>query len=646
MIVRILLLVALLGLTACNKENTETEVSQGTFDVPSASTAALPIEEAGTKEPDKVKPEAKPSEIVIVAPGTSPDKPETRVSQNTSDHSTTPVTPPIAPPSIEETARKKAGDFKAAGKLQEAAIALRSAGLDKDAFELFAPEDYAFNVNDHPAKPSSPEVSETPSVKRHSMTLNGKTVWYTAKAGHIIAYGQKDPKTGGKDAKAAIFYMSYTRDDLPHESRPVTFLFNGGPGYASVFLHMAAFGPKRIKIDAPFMPMKKSDLKFPVVDNEETLLDHTDLVFVDPVGTGFSKAIAPHADKEFYAVNADAEVARDFITSYTNRNHRQSSPKYLLGESWGSARVSLTAALLEDAGTSNLDPDPSGKPPVVLSGVVLSSPYLSGEACKFFGMNSCNTEMPTNAITAEYFQKPGASWRGNRTIDQYADYIRQFAVSSYIAVIKEFPTSTSRTDIALTKHGPVLQEFRNIGGNQALTWGDFFKGNILTNRPAAKYHGSYDARMIADDYDPDFFDDDVLGNGVKTHLQTFMNYSANADATDVSGGVKEVNSTYAINCGCRSSFNEKPRIGGVADLTQALTADPHLTVMALHGYYDQVTPFFETETQLKQAGLDKLIPMHLFEGGHMFYYSEAARKPMKKVLDEFYTRAPVIVATN
>eukprot|EP01133_Synstelium_polycarpum_P028402 gene28402-34464_t len=375
MIFRILLLVALLGLAACNKENTETEVSQGTFDVPPASTAALPIEEAWAKEPEQLKQANTSAEVVIAL-------------QETPNHPAVPV----APLSIEETARKKADEFKAAGKFQDAAIVLRSAGLDKDAFELFAPEDYAFNVKDHPAKPSSPEVSETPSVKRHSMTLNGKTVWYTAKAGHIIAYGQKDSKTGGKDAKAAIFYMSYTRDDLPHENRPVTFFFNGGPGYASVFLHMAAYGPKRIKIDAPFMPMKKSDLKFP--------------------------AITPHTDKEFYAVDTDAEIVRDFVTSYSNRNNRQSSPKYLYGESWGSARVSLAAALLEDAGISNFDPDRSGKPPVVLSGVVLGSPYLSGEACKLFGLqtpisfNPCNTKMPTDAMSAAYFQKPGASWQG------------------------------------------------------------------------------------------------------------------------------------------------------------------------------------------------------------------------------------------
>lgn len=594
MIFRILLLVALLGLAACNKENTETEVSQGTFDLPSTSDTALPVKETNTTELESLK---------------------------------------------------------AAGKFQEAAVILRNAGLDKDAFELFAPEDYVFNSKDHP-KPSSPEVSETPSVKRHSMTLNGKTVWYTAKAGHFIAYGQKDPKTGKKDAKAAIFYMSYVRDDLPHENRPVTFFFNGGPGYASIFLHMAAYGPKRIKIDAPFMPMKKRDLKFPVIDNEETLLDHTDLVFVDPVGTGFSKAITPHTDIEFYAVDTDAEIVRDFVTSYTNRNNRQSSPKYLYGESWGSARVSLAAALLEDAGTSNFDPDPSGKSSVVLSGVVLGSPYLSGDACELFGLkaveadNPCNTQMPTDAMTAEYFQKPGASWRGNRTIDQYADYIRQFAVSSYIAVFKEFPTEESRISAALTKHEPVLQEFRNIGGNPALTWSDFFKGKVLTNRPVAEYYGSYDERMIADDYYPNFFDDDVLGDGVKTHLTTFMNYSANADTADISGGVKEVNSKYAITCGCRGFFNETPRIGGVADLTLALAFDSRLKIMALHGYYDQVTPFFLTETQLKQAGLNKLIPVHLFEGGHMFYYSEAARKQMKKVFDAYYTPTPVTLATN
>jgi carboxypeptidase C (cathepsin A) len=602
MIFRILLLIALFGLTACN--DTPGQVAEHTF-------------------PEVVQP-------VVKHVDPEPEQPDRK-------H----VDPGPGQLDKLEAARKEAARLKAEGKLFDAADRLKIDGLDEEAYAIFAPADYKFDAKDHP-DPSTREVSETPSVMRHSMVLNGKKVWFTAKAGHIITYGQKDPVTGEKDPKAAVFYMSYTRDDLPHENRPVTFLFNGGPGYASIFLHMAAYGPKRIVINAPYMAPKLADNPFPLIDNEETLLDNSDLVFVDPVSEGFSTAIAPHTNDHFSDAKTDAEIVRDFVTSYSNKNNRQSSPKYLLGESWGSARVSLAASLLEEAGTSNYDPDPSGKPVKVLSGVVLQSPYLLGESC------DCNTGLPTDAMTAEYFQKRQTSWRGNRSLDQYANYIRQFAMQRYFPALEAYDgakDNDGNVDAAtLAVLEPALQEFRNIAGNKTLTWSDFSSGNILTNRPAAANYGSYDARMIADDYDPDFFDDTVLGDGVKDLLPAFLNYFSSGVKTvkDFHGNDVVSDEDYAIK-GQRITGND---LGGVADLTSALDVNPDLKIMALHGYYDTSTLFFETEKQLQQAGLDKLIPVHLFEGGHMSYYSEAARKPLKKVFDEFYARVPATVATN
>ena len=626
MIFRILLCIALLGLTACN----DSQVADSTFPEPQ-----IVESEKRVVQPDKLA-----------------------------------------------IARKEAAELAAQGKLFDAADRLRAVGLDEEAYAIFASEDYKFDAKDHP-DPSSPQVSETPSVKHHSMMLNGKKVWFTAKAGHIIAYGQKDPVNGKKDAKAAVFYMSYTRDDLPHENRPVTFFFNGGPGYASIFLHMAAYGPKRIVINAPHMAPKLADNPFALIDNDETLLDNSDLVFVDPVSEGFSTAIAPHTNNDFSDAKTDAEIVRDFVTSYSNKNNRQSSLKYLYGESWGSARVSLAASLLEEAGTSNYDPDPSGKPVKVLAGVMLGSPYLSGKSC------DCRTTLPTYAMTAEYFQKPETSWRGSRTVDQYADYIRQFVMQRYFPALETYNAGVSAAEeretalaeaknemfeklkdgaganalaaenannevgsagkvqvepAILAKLEPVLQEFRNIAGNQTLTWSDFASGNILTNRPVAADHGDYDARMIADDYLTDWFDDTTLGNGVKDLLPAFLNY--------FSKGVETVEDWHGNNVARDADYLVKGQgvsadgLGGVADLTLALAADPQLKVMALHGYYDTVTPFFKTEKQLQLAGLDRLIPVHTFDGGHMTYYVEGSRKPIKKIFDEFYTRVPGAPVTN
>ena len=602
MILRILLLLALLGLAACNKENGETDVSQGTFGLPSTPA------------------------VTPVAPLTVE---KAAVSQETSAPPIPSIAISVVPLSTEETARKKADEFKAAGKLQDAAIVLRNAGLDKDVFELFAPEDYVFNAKDHP-QPSSPEVSETPSVKRHSMMLNGKKVWFTAKAGHTIAYGQKD-SSGKKDAKAAMFYVSYTRDDLPPENRPVTFFINGGPNYSSIFLHMAAWGPRRVKIDTPYLPLLKKDFKFSSMDNEETLLDQSDLVFVDAIGTGYSKAIQPHTDGEFRHVTADAEVFRDFVTSYTNGNNRQSSPKYLYGESYGGGRVAFAASLLEAAGTSNYDLDPSSKPAKVLTGVILGSPSLSGDDCGLFGISSCNTIFPVKAMTADYFQEPSKRWSGTRSIDEYAAYIRQFYAQKYTPALKKYREG-ARDAATLTELQPTLTELQAMFGSPTLAWSNVNYSIELKNRPKANYYGRFDTRMVANDYDTEDFDDTVLGDAVKDLLPTFANYFAKA-------------SDYIVYCD-RCGWDYPRSTGGVVELGEALAIDPKLKVIAIHGYYDNATPFFKTESQLKQAGLDALIPVKVFNGGHMTYYSEIVRKPIKQALDAFYSPPAVLSAVK
>lgn len=267
--------------------------------------------------------------------------------------------------------------YKKAGKIDKAAALLTAAGKLEDAYRLFAPEDKVItDANPYGAATNGSialeDVDETPSVKRHSMQLDGKTVWFTAKAGHLVAYAQKDKNNpdAKRDPQAAVFYMSYTRDDLPKETRPVTFFFNGGPGESSIWLHLGAWAPWRLKVDQPNVPANTNinpPKSYPFVDNPESLLDKTDLVFVDPIGAGFSQAISSdvkaHVNRDFWGVDADAKVMRDFVTRYINVNNRQSSPKYLYGESYGGGvRVPVLANLLIDAGTENFDKDMSGKP--------------------------------------------------------------------------------------------------------------------------------------------------------------------------------------------------------------------------------------------------------------------------------------------
>ncbi|MGN8119924.1 S10 family serine carboxypeptidase-like protein [Labrys sp. 22185] len=265
-------------------------------------------------------------------------------------------------------------------------------------------------------------VDETPSSKHHTYSVNGVTFDYTARAGHLIAYAPENSgNSGGKDAQASIFYMSYTRDDLPKDQRPVTFFWNGGPGEPSIWLHLGSYAPKYLKVDSPNLPVGPNmPDSFPLVDNPQTLLDQTDLVFIDVVGSGYSEAISPHKNKDFWTTMKDAGIFRDFITAYINKYNRQSSPKYLFGESYGGIRTPIVANLLEEAGISQYAPDSSGKPAIVLSGFSLNSPVLD------FSSHSLDSgQFASAAIAMDYYKK--SSVRGALNEDEFVNKIRESA---------------------------------------------------------------------------------------------------------------------------------------------------------------------------------------------------------------------------
>lgn len=633
MIVRVLFLALLLGLVACNNDGSDT---------PHAAANSF-----ATSDTDQLG---------------GPAPTATTVAQGVP----VPVSGDVVPttlPDPQAAARSDADALVKAGKRDDAAAVLRGVGLDEEAYALYAPPDYAFYLKENPAV-TTPNVNERTSVKRHNMTINGKTVWLTARAGHLIAWSPKDAD-GKKKPQASIFYMAYTRDDLPAEKRPVTFFFNGGAGYASFFLHMGSFAPKRVKIDSPNLSRKAADLKFPVIDNEETLLDQSDLVFVDPVGSGFSRPIEPFGN-EFYSYGGDAAITRDIVTSYSNKYNRQSSPKYLFGESAGAARIAAAGRLLVDAGTKDFDPDPSGKPTDVLSGLVLFSPGFGDDpslnedqqfAVKHYSDN------PVWGMIDRYFRKPEERWHRESSIDEYADYLRQLSerlMPFYKLRWDMLGTDRSPDEKTLKEIEPLLAELRGMTGKE-VGWGKLTR-SWLTSIPPANRNTQYDTRWLADDYEPDSVTDKLLLYEIGHHLKTYMNYFSKErsdsppvpeptgprilDARFMEKSFTEYDPGYRGHCGC--DYKDDVPVQGVPDLRDLLNKDPTVKAIVLQGYYDSATPFYTTELKIRFGGLDKQIPVKVFEGGHMMYLSEAALKPMKTTLDAFYTapapaRAP---ATN
>src|SRR5690349_1339866 len=192
---------------------------------------------------------------------------------------------------------------------------------------------------DKPAEPTPPPPKEESSVTEHSIKIGGQTIPYKAIAGTILLKNEKD------EPQALIYSTSYIRTDTKDVSqRPISFIYNGGPGSASVWLHMGAFGPRRVlTANAESTPPPPYKLQ----DNAGTLLDKTDMVFIDPVGTGFSHAVGKAQDKDFWGVDQDVKSLAQFITTYVNRNNRWNSPKFLIGESYGTFRSAALGNYLQ-----------------------------------------------------------------------------------------------------------------------------------------------------------------------------------------------------------------------------------------------------------------------------------------------------------
>ncbi|MCA9875378.1 MAG: hypothetical protein KC441_17020, partial [Anaerolineales bacterium] len=192
-----------------------------------------------------------------------------------------------------------------------------------------------------------PIPEEKLTTTRHTLYLNGQEIAYTATTGTLVLKEEheKDDKNEGEKPKAAIFFVAYTKDNASAASRPITFAFNGGPGSSSVWLHLGLFGPKRVQAEDDGRALPPP---YRLIDNDFSLLDHTDLVFIDPVSTGFSRAVPGEKPKEFHGFKKDIESVGDFIRLFTTRYGRWSSPKFLAGESYGTTRAAGLSGYLQE----------------------------------------------------------------------------------------------------------------------------------------------------------------------------------------------------------------------------------------------------------------------------------------------------------
>ena len=458
---------------------------------------------------------------------------------------------------------------------------------------------------------SLPSADEITAVTRHQIVLGGNALNYTATAGHLTALS-----LAGASPEASFFYVAYTLDGADPATRPVTFFYNGGPGSATVWLHLGSFGPKRIATSAP---STTTPLPFAFVDNTESLLDKSDLVFVDAVSTGFSEAIAPNVNKTFWGVDADAAVFRDFVMRYVAVNNRAASPKFLFGESYGTPRSAVLASLLESAGTS-------------LTGVVLQSSILNYNSnCGIFVnvVISCSPYLPSYAAIGAWLNltqpaHPVAQLPG------YMAQMRTLATTRYDAPARAFIAGLPPSDPTL------IPELANDTGMAAAQWTVHFNMDdtyFHDNLVPGSVTGFYDGRMVAQ-----------RGTALAAQgdpSSTFYNASFAARIVDYLGELHYTTpSSYVILSNALNSWNF--RHAGLAvpdtipDLAAAMAHNPKLKVFSANGWYDIVTPFYLTEQDIARLGGNPNITVRFYQGGHMTYLDDTGRTAEKADVAAFY----------
>jgi carboxypeptidase C (cathepsin A) len=469
---------------------------------------------------------------------------------------------------------------------------------------------------DKPAEPvMADKAADMPapiiSVTRHTGQFGGASVAYTATARETYLKGEDGTP------RASIYSTAYLKDGAD-PNRPITFLFNGGPGSASLWLHMGAFGPKRVVI--PSDARDDGAPPYPIVDNPESLLDVTDIVFIDPVGTGFSRALGKTEAKEFWGVTKDAKSIAQFIRGWLSDNNRWNAPKFLGGESYGTTRSAAVAKELE--GSYN---------DVALNGIILISAILDfGAQAEVPGNEMAYVvNMPTMAATAWYHNKVA-----NRpaNLESFVAEARAFAGGEYLAVLTKgsaLPAAERAAVRAKLARFSGLSETYLDRADLRVLPGRFYK-ELLRDR--GRTVGRLDSRYLgvdADsagetpDNDPSFYGiDGGYTAAFNSYARTTLNFKTERQYVTI-GGVRDWD--WSMEGDGKFYFNVAPY------LATALRENSGLRVFVAQGYYD-----FGAEYSLSRSGIPQdRIQFHYYDAGHMMYVRDEDRAKLTRDVRNF-----------
>lgn len=478
-------------------------------------------------------------------------------------------------------------------------------------------------AGDRPAVEPIAPAPKSVSTKHH-VTAGGRTIAYTATAATIDLKNAKDEVNG------RMFYVAYTQDEADAATRPVTFVFNGGPGSSSVWLHMGSFGPVRVDAsDAASTPPPP----YKVGDNPDTVLDKTDLVFIDAMGTGFSRIVGKGEAKDFYGTDPDVDAFSQFIERYISRTGRWNSPKFLMGESYGTTRSAALLAAMQARG-------------VAFNGAILISCYLN--AYDDFNAPAFGNDLPYELYLPTM---AAAAWYHHRLDPRPADLaaflrdVRQFALGDYAHALAQGSAlgAPERDAIVAKLHQFTGMPAALITNANLRVSPDRFEKELL--RGARRTIGRLDARFTGIDRDaagetPDF---DAANEAFgAAFTAAFNNYVRAELKYETDDRYKPTNYEEVGR-----DWDDHHRVGGnrydmpdvAEDLREAMSKNPGLRILTANGYFDFATPFFETEYTIAHMGLDpslqKNIAFTYYQSGHMIYLNAESRHQLSRNIARF-----------
>ena len=503
-------------------------------------------------------------------------------------------------------------------------------GNSKDPVDqpFFDPVAYGNGPDD-----SVTDISEGAAITHHSTVIGGKTIQYTATAGHLVTVDSSSSQPNAK-----MFYVAFTQDGATEEGRAVTFFYNGGPGSSSVFVLLGSFAPQRIKTS---MPSFTPPAPYSMETNPDSLLDRSDLVFINPVGTGYSAAVAPHKNREFWGVDQDADSIKQFIKRFLTKNDRWNSPKFLFGESYGTARSCVLAYRLHEDG-------------IDLNGITLQSSILD-----YTQSGNPVGALPTAAADAWYHKKLGVK-PAPASLNDFAETVANFSRTDYLNALKNYPHQDDATV-------ETLSEYTGIDKPTLLAWSldvasydsrgnSLFLTTLLKSRGLSL--GSYDGRVtaiqtgIAGKIDPNSGSNDPTMTAVSgvyttmwnTYLNEQLKYTSNSSFTDLNNqAFLNWDFGHIDPTGAQKGKDAQGNIilYTAGDLAAVMALNVDLKVLSANGYYDFVTPFYQTVLDLQQMPLiDQTVRENLtakfYPSGHMVYLDAGSRTQLKADLAKMY----------